>query len=107
MRLALSLERVLRAPSRPVALSSAAPLDGEAVELARPVLTELVLSLRSSENVDARGVALGWRLLTDPASPVYAQPRTQPAAGDRLWYAAASVLFALQPLAAGWSSPLS
>jgi hypothetical protein len=106
-RLALGLEDVLTAPSRPPALSSAAPVDREAVDIARPVLTELVLSLRSSEDVAARGVALGWRLLTDPASPIYAPSRGQTAAGERLWHASVSVLLALQPLAAGMSWTIS
>jgi hypothetical protein len=77
------------------------------VEAARPILTELILSLRSSEAVEARGVALGWRLLTDPTSPVYAPPRAESVASDRLWHASLSVLLALQPLAAGMSLTLS
>jgi len=75
------------------------PVDLEAVEVARPMLTELVLSLRSSEAVDARGVVLGRRLLTDPVSPVYATPDGGSAGGERLWYAALSVLLALGPVA--------
>jgi hypothetical protein len=98
-RLAIRLEEVLTARAAPVAPSSAAPVDLEAVEAARPMLTELVLSLRSSEAVDARGVVLGRRLLTDPVSPVYAAPNGRPAGGERLAYAALSVLLALGPVA--------
>lgn len=96
--LAVRLEDVLTAPSRSSAGSSAAPLDREAVDAARPILTELVLSLRSSEAVDAQGVALGWRLLTDPTSPIYGPPRDESAPGDWLWRESLSVLLALRPL---------
>jgi hypothetical protein len=106
-RLALGLEDVLTAPSRRPALSSAAPVDWDAVDVARPILTELVLSLRSSEGVDPRGVALGWRLLTDPGSPIYTPPRARSAGGERLWHESLSVLLALRPLSTPAGSTLS
>ncbi len=107
IRLAVGLERVLTAPSRPPAASSAAPVDREAVDLARPILTELVLNLRSSEAVEPCGVVLGWRLLTDPASPIYATPRAEDAWGDRLRHESLMVLFALRPLAPASTSTVS
>jgi hypothetical protein len=75
-------------------------VDVSAVEVARPVLTELILSLRSTEAVAARGVVLAWRLLTDPTSPVYVPPGHF-ADPDRLWHESLAVLLALRPLAAG------
>jgi hypothetical protein len=96
--LASRLEEILATgPARP-ALSSAVPVDHEAVAVARPVLTELILSLRSSEAVEARGVVLGWRLLTDAASPIYGPPGGRPADPDGLWHESLSLLFALRPL---------
>ncbi|MFL5864521.1 MAG: hypothetical protein ACJ780_27790 [Solirubrobacteraceae bacterium] len=81
---------------RPAALSAAVPVDHEAVRVAKPVLTELVLALRSSDPVEARGVALGWRLFTDACSPVFTAP--QSGNPDRLWYESLRLLFALRPL---------
>jgi hypothetical protein len=75
-------------------------VDVGAVEVARPVLTELILSLRSSEAVAARGVVLGWRLLTDATSPVYVPPPGQFADDDRLRQESLAILFALRPLTA-------
>lgn len=96
-RLASALERVLDAYRRPAPISSAAPIDREAVGLARPLLEELIRCLRSTDAIEPRGVALGWRLLTRADGPLYA-----PVGGsrdpDRLWYAALSLLFALGPL---------
>jgi hypothetical protein len=98
-RLASRLEQVLMDASPLGSLGGAIRVDVSAVEVARPVLTELILSLRSSEGVAARGVVLGWRLLTDPTSPVYVPPG-QLADPDRLWHESLAVLFALRPLAA-------
>jgi hypothetical protein len=67
------------------------------VEVAKPVLTELILTLLSSEAVEARGVVLGWRLLTDPCSPIYA-PQGRSVDLDRLCHESLPVLFALRPL---------
>jgi hypothetical protein len=99
-RLARRLEQVLMDASPLGRLGGVIRVDASAVEVARPVLTELILSLRSSEAVAARGVVLAWRLLTDPTSPVYVPPR-QFADPDRLWHESLAVLFALRPLAAG------
>jgi hypothetical protein len=96
-RLARRLEQVLVDASPRGRLGGVVRIDLGAVEVARPVLTELVLSLRSSEAVVARGVLLAWRLLTDPTSPVYAPPG-ESADPDRLRREAVAVLFALRPL---------
>lgn len=96
-RLALCFERLLAERPRPRAPSSAVPIDDEAVRHARPVLTEIILSLRSSDAVEARGVALGWRLLTHPCSPLYAPNTPRMGDLDCLRYAAALVLVMLQP----------
>jgi hypothetical protein len=96
-RLASALERVLDAYRHPAPLSSAAPIDRRAVRAAKPVFEELIRSLRSAGEVEARGVALAWCLLVDADGPLYASPgRT----GDPecLWYAALSLLLALRPL---------
>jgi hypothetical protein len=98
-RLARRLEQVLLDASPRGTLGGVIRVDVNAVEVARPVLTELVLSLRSSEAVAARGVVLAWRLLTDPTSPVYVPPG-QFADPDRLWHESLAVLVALRPLAA-------
>jgi hypothetical protein len=100
-RLAARFERLLVPDRRANRLSSAAPVDHAAVEVARPLLTEVILSLRSSEVVEARGVVLGWRLLTDPCSPIYEPPGGQSGDLDVLWHEALSLLFVLRPLAAG------
>jgi hypothetical protein len=97
-RLALRFERILAQRARPVGPSSAVPVDHRAVEIAKPVLIELILALRSSGRVEARGVALGWRLLTDPCSPIYRQ-QGRSFDLDHLCHESLSVLFALQPLA--------
>ena len=86
--------------SPPGTLSGVVRVDVGAVEVARPVFTELILCLRSSEAVAARGVVLTWRLLTDATSPVYAPPPGQFADPDRLWHESLAVLFALRPLTA-------
>jgi hypothetical protein len=96
-KLARRLEEILVAGPRRPAPSSAVPVDREAVEIARPLLTELILSLRSLEAVEPRGVVLGWRLLADPLSPLYAPERDFPRDPDRLWRHSLSVLLALRP----------
>lgn len=97
-RLARRLEHVLvdAAPRAP--LSGVVRIDAGAVDVARPVLTELILSLRSSEAVAARGVVLGWRLLTEATSSVYLPPGGRLVEPDRLWHESFAVLFALRPL---------
>ena len=85
------------APARPRNLSSTAPLDCRAVAIASPVLTDLILLLRSPQAVEARGVALGWRLLTDPGSPLYERDEPGPSVGACLWRESLAVLEALKP----------
>jgi hypothetical protein len=98
-RLALCLARVRAARRRfGGAMSSAVPLDLRAVAIAKPVLAELIRSLNSSEAVKPQGMVLGWRLLTEPGSPLYASPGGRPQDPDRLWYAVLSLLFTLRPL---------
>jgi hypothetical protein len=97
-RLARRLERILTEGPHPSAASSAIPIDHEAVRVAKPVLTEVILSLHSSEAVEPRGVVLGWRLVTHGSSPLYAPNRPSPSELDCLRYAATSVLVALQPI---------
>lgn len=99
-RLARRLEQVLVDVSALGTLRGVVRVDVGAVEVARPVLTELVLSLRSSEAVAARGVVLAWHLLTDATSPVYVPPPGQFADPDRLWHESLAILFALRPLTA-------
>ena len=82
---------------RPTAASSAVPIDHEAVRVAKPVLTEIILTLHSSEVVEARGVVLGWRLLTRGSSPLYAPNKPSTGGLDRLRYSATVVLVTLQP----------
>jgi hypothetical protein len=96
-RLALCFERILAQRARPVGPSSALPVDHPAVKVAKPVLTELILTLLSSEAVEARGMVLGRRLLTDPCSPIYA-PQGRLVDLDRLSHESLWVLFALRPL---------
>lgn len=98
-RLATRLEEVLTERVRQTVWSSAVPIDYKAVEVARPVLTEIVLSLRSVDIVEPRGVVLGWRLLTDAASPLFAPPGGVSGDPDRLWHESLALLFALRPLA--------
>jgi hypothetical protein len=99
-RLAIRLEEVVATPTRPPAPSSMAPIDRRAVEIASPVLTDLILLLRSRQAVEARGVALGWRLLTDPGSPLYEPEESGSSGGRRLWQQSLAVLQALRPASA-------
>ncbi|HEY7151010.1 MAG TPA: hypothetical protein VH391_04965 [Solirubrobacterales bacterium] len=69
------------------------PVDRAAVRAAAPVLRQLVSSLRSAEVVEPRGVLLGWRLLTDPCSPLYDSP-AHAVEPDRLRRRALAVLLA-------------
>ena len=99
-RLATRLEEVVAIPERRPAPSSTAPIDRRAVAIAGPVLTDLILLLRSRQTVEARGVALGWRLLTDPESPLYEPEERGSSGGKRLWLQSLAVLQALRPASA-------
>ena len=71
--LAAALEQVINvvdAPRHP-GLSSAVPVQRGQVAQARTTVLSLAQVLRASENVHPRGVAMVWRLLSDPASPLY------------------------------------
>ena len=70
-QLAEGLDRVCSKEPHRAVLSAAIPLDGEAIDIARPVLEELAEALRSPEEVSVRGVALVERLLTEPGSALY------------------------------------
>ena len=102
-RLARRFEEVLAARPLERGLSSSIPIDTRAVQVARPVLAELIAGLRSAETVEPRGVVLARRLLTDATSPLYGQS-SAPEGADRLWYESLSVLFALRPLSASAST---
>jgi hypothetical protein len=95
-RLASRFEDVLAPRTRPAGACCVAPFDVEAVEVAEAVLAEIILRLRSSDAVEARGVALGWRLFTDPCSPIYTPPGERSGDLNRLWYESLSVLSALR-----------
>jgi hypothetical protein len=62
-------------------LSSAVPFLRDQVAEARSTLVSLASVLRASERVHPRGVAMVWRLLSDPASPLYL--RTAPGGLER------------------------
>ena len=68
-QLAAGLEHAWSA--QPGTLSSAVPVDVEAVEIALPVLEQLAEALRSRDRVGVRGVALTQLLLTEPTSPLH------------------------------------
>lgn len=99
-RLVTRLEEVVATPERRLGSSSTARIDRRAVALASPVLTDLILLLRSRQPVEARGVALGWRLLTDPGSPIYEPEERESSGGRRLWREALAILEALRPASA-------
>ena len=72
-RLAASVEHLIDegdAGGRP-RLSSAVPFRLDQVAGARGTLLSIVQVLRSPATVHPRGVAMVWRLLSDPASPLY------------------------------------
>jgi hypothetical protein len=104
-RLARRLEQILDAQPAKPGPSSVVPVDREAVDVAKPLLAELIRSLRSTDPIEARGVVLGWRLLTDATSPIYGSPGGGQGDRDGLWYEALAVLFALRPLAAPTATP--
>jgi hypothetical protein len=95
--LAARLEDVVAAPLRSGGTSSKAPVDRPAVVVASRVLTDVVLLLRSPSDVEARGMALGWRLLTDPRSPLYELEEHGSSGGERLWRESFAVLEAMRP----------
>jgi hypothetical protein len=71
--LAAALEQVIKmidAPRHP-GVSSAVPVLRGQVAQARATVLSLAQVLRASESVHPRGVAMVWRLLSDPASPLY------------------------------------
>jgi hypothetical protein len=92
-RTAVGVERVcLERRERP-GFSAAVPIDGRAVEIARPALEQLARALRSRDSVEPCGVALTQLLLTDGASSLY-----RPAYPEALYEAAREALLALAPV---------
>jgi hypothetical protein len=96
-RLATRLEEVVEESARPPLPNSAAPVDRWAVAIASPVLSDLIVLLRSPDAVEARGMALAWRMLTDPASSLYEPAERGSSRGVRLRRESSSVLQALRP----------
>ena len=70
-QLADALEHAWSRAREADALSSAIPVDAEAVGIAWPALKQLAVALRSRERVGVRGVALTRVLLTEPGSALY------------------------------------
>jgi hypothetical protein len=89
-RLAKGLERAWSSHRDDAVLSAAVPVDGRAVEVARPVLQQLAQALRRRRAVEARGVALTSVLLTEPGSALY-----RPVYREELYELAREALFAL------------
>jgi hypothetical protein len=73
------------------ALTASVPVSRAAVEEARPELELLVALLEADDPVRAQGVARVHQLVTDGASPLYAN------GNGGLWRAAQSALDALRP----------
>lgn len=96
-RLATRLEEVLATPSPPRGSASTVPVDRGGVERARPVLADVVDLLRSSSAVAPRGMAMGWRMLTEPGSSLYESGERETNGGDRLRREALTVLEELGP----------
>jgi hypothetical protein len=93
VRIAVAVEDVcVRRRERGV-LSAAIPTDWQAVEIARPVLEQLALALRTRESVEPGGVALTQRLLTDGTRALY-----RPAYPEELYEEALRALRALGPV---------
>lgn len=63
---------VAAADAGPRGLSAAAPVASAAVAEARPELEAVIAELRDAPEVNAQGVALARRLLTDAGGPLYA-----------------------------------
>src|SRR5204862_1712122 len=89
-RLAQGLERACSSRAHRAVLSAAIPVDGRAVELARPAMQQLATALRSWQAVEPRGVALTRILLTEPCSALY-----RPAYREELYELAREALVAL------------
>jgi hypothetical protein len=92
--LAVGLDRVVEAAEEPVrGLSAAAPLRRREILHSRSLMEELATELREGERVNARGVAMVERLLTDGTSPLYA-PGPEGALDAALRHARAALLLA-------------
>jgi hypothetical protein len=89
-RVAAGLERVWRSRCERPVLSAAIPFDRYAVSVARPMLAQLAVALRTRAWVHPRGVAITQLLLTEPSSALY-----WPAHPDHLYEVAREALFAL------------
>jgi hypothetical protein len=71
-QLATGLDHALARERDPGALTAAAPVDADAVELAQPALKQLTHALRARERVAIRGLAITQLLLSRPDSALYA-----------------------------------
>jgi hypothetical protein len=89
-RTAVAVERLCSGRRDRQVLSSAVPIDWQAVEVARPALRQLAWALRSRESVEPQGVAVTLVFLTDGTGPLY-----RPAYVEELYEVARTALFAL------------
>ena len=89
-QLASGLERLCSRTRPRAAFSAAIPIDGTAVGIARPVLEQLAITLRSGAPIQPRGVALTRLFLTEPCSALY-----KPSYCDELREVACEALSAL------------
>jgi len=99
-RLAAGLERLLSERDARAGLSAAAPVDRQAVAIARPALEQLAAALRSRESIRPRGAGIARVLLTEPDSALYRSARR-----DELYEVAREALFALGPDGAADAMP--
>lgn len=89
-QLASGLERLCSRTGARAAFSAAIPVDGTAVGIARPVLEQLAITLRSGAPIQPRGVALTRLFLTEPGSALH-----RPKYWDELHEVACEALSAL------------
>ena len=89
-RLACGVDRACAMPPGHAVLSAAVAVDEHAGEVARPALQQLASTVRSSVDIEPRGVAITQVLLTEPAGALY-----RPAYREELYELARAALFAL------------
>jgi hypothetical protein len=92
--LANGIRNLVNAAEEPVrALSAAAPVQRREILHERGFLLQLAIDLESDDELNARGIALIERLLTDGASPVYS-PLPAGTLRDALTHAHAALFLA-------------